>query len=227
MFKLRSTQKEYLDAEDLDTFELYQNLSELNFINTWLGGHQITLKGLKSFLLDKNKTYHVLEIGCGGGDNLLYLAKWAKKHHFNIQFTGVDLKHDCVRYAKNQCKAFNNISFIEADYRELIKEEKQYDIIYSSLFCHHFTNKALKEIILFKIQKSRLGYFINDLQRNPIAYYSIKILTNIFSKSRLVKNDAPLSVLRGFSKKEISEICSNSTIKWQWAFRWLVVYHHG
>jgi hypothetical protein len=66
------------------------------------------------------------------------------------------------------------------------------------------------------------------LQRHPLAYYSIKILTRLFSKSYLVKNDAPLSVLRGFHKKELVNILqaaniASFSIEWRNAFRWLVV----
>ena len=77
-----------------------------------------------------------------------------------------------------------------------------------------------------------LGFYINDLHRHPLAYYFIKSATKIFSRSYLVKNDAPLSVLRGFRKKEWREILQNAgimnyTIKWKWAFRHLVVVKHA
>jgi hypothetical protein len=44
----------------------------------------------------------------------------------------------------------------------------------------------------------------------------------------MVKNDAPLSVKRGFLKSEMIEILSSVKyssfiLKWLWAFRWLVV----
>ena len=56
-FKTRSNQKELLDQNDIPTLDLNQNLLELNYINTWLGGHQVTLNGLKQFKLEKNKVY--------------------------------------------------------------------------------------------------------------------------------------------------------------------------
>ncbi len=37
--------------------------------------------------------------------------------------------------------------------------------------------------------------------RHNTQRYFIKLTTTVFSKSYLVKNDAPLSVLRGFKKK--------------------------
>ena len=72
------------------------------------------------------------------------------------------------------------------------------------------------------------GFFYNDLQRHPVAYHLIKNLTKIFSKSYLVKNDAAVSVSRGFTKKEWEDIflkagIKNYRIKWKWAFRYLII----
>jgi len=76
-------------------------------------------------------------------------------------------------------------------------------------------------------KNSRIGFFINDLQRNPVAYNSIKYITKFFSKSYLVKNDAPLSVLRGFRRDEWKNIFEKTgitdySIEWKWAFRYLI-----
>jgi hypothetical protein len=78
----------------------------------------------------------------------------------------------------------------------------------------------------YKQQHANLGFFINDLHRHPLAYYSIRFLTALFSKSYLVKNDAGLSVKRGFSKTELLHLVkpfTNFEVKWMWAFRWLVI----
>jgi hypothetical protein len=66
------------------------------------------------------------------------------------------------------------------------------------------------------------------LHRHPVAYYSIKALTNLFSGSYLVKNDAPLSVLRAFRKKELQNLLlaagiKNYSLRWKWAFRWQLI----
>jgi hypothetical protein len=81
-------------------------------------------------------------------------------------------------------------------------------------------------------ENSTIGFFINDIQRNYIAYYAIKLLTTLFSKSYLVKNDAPLSVARGFTRNEWKQLfaqagITNYTIQWKWAFRYLIVFKHG
>ena len=101
------------------------------------------------------------------------------------------------------------------------------DILFSSLFCHHFKEDELILQLQWMQQNSKLGFFINDLQRNTIAYYAIKLLTGLFSKSYLVKHDAPLSVARGFIRKEWKELLNsagiyNYTLQWKWAFRYLI-----
>jgi hypothetical protein len=101
-------------------------------------------------------------------------------------------------------------------------------IIFSSLFCHHFNESELVKMLQWMKEYSNSGFFINDLQRHPLAYYSIKFLTSIFSKSYLVKNDAPLSVARGFKKNEWIALLAAAGIlqyhiKWKWAFRYLIV----
>lgn len=228
MFKNRSQQTEMLDEPDIPTHLLVQNLKELNFINTWLGGHAVTLRALKHFKLTKNQTYNILEIGCGGGDNLLFLAKWARKNNYKLRFTGVDLKQDCIDFARLQCKNYPEITFVTANYQTIANQHQPFDIIFSSLFCHHFSKNALKEVIDFKTKNSRLGFFINDLHRHPLAYYSIKWLTSLFSKSPLVKNDAPISVLRGFKKADFKQLVQpkQTQILWAWAFRWMVIFKH-
>ena len=119
-------------------------------------------------------------------------------------------------------------NFISSDYKNVDFGNDKPDIIFSSLFCHHFTDEELITMLQWMKRNSTLGFFINDLHRHPLAYHFIKLATNLFSKSYLVKNDAPLSVLRGFKKMEWENIFSNAaiknyTIKWKWAFRYLIV----
>lgn len=219
--KNRSYKKELLDQDDIPFEDIKQNLKELNTINTLLGGHNITLAGIKKLLPNADKEIHIVEIGCGGGDNLAYLQKKLKG---NFRFTGIDLKDACIDFAK---QTYPDIHFVQSDYRTATFETKP-DIIFSSLFCHHFTDEQLIEQYKWMQANAKIGFVINDLQRHPLAYYSIKILTRIFSKSYLVKNDAPLSVARGFYKAELHALLtksniSNFSILWKWAFRYLVI----
>lgn len=227
MFATRSYTPELLDDPDIPFEDIRQNMRELDTINTLLGGHTITLKGLKLLLADRrfDPAVHIAEIGCGDGNNLRVIQRWAARQKLPVQLTGIDYNKACIDYAV-QIPENKRIQFIHSDYRKVLFD-RQPDVIFSSLFCHHFKDEDLVAQLHWMQQQSDLGFFINDLHRHPVAYGSIKLLTKAFSKSYLVKNDAPLSVLRGFSKRDWEGLLKKAGIvadvHWMWAFRWLVV----
>jgi 2-polyprenyl-3-methyl-5-hydroxy-6-metoxy-1,4-benzoquinol methylase len=227
LFKVRSNEKEYLDNTSIATKDLYQNLHELDVINRLLGGYNASRKGMTSILKVKNTVQSVLDIGFGGGDSIKQLSNLADKLQVNLFFYGVDLKDDCIKYAESNLQALNNKKLICDDYRNISPELlKQIDVIHCSLFLHHLTDEEIVD--LFKFGKThRCMILINDLHRHWFAYYSIKFFTALFSKSYLVKNDAPLSVKRGFKKSELISLLqkagfSNYSVKWTWAFRYMI-----
>lgn len=225
-YKKRSLQKELLDQEDIPFRDIFLNMKELEFINSQLGGHRITIKGFKK-LLHNRKSISVCEIGCGGGDNLNALQHYCVKNKVNCSFTGIDLNKDCISFAKEN-STIKNARFIVSDYREVDFEDEKPGIIFSSLFCHHFSEQELIEMLHWLRNNATIGFFINDLHRHPLAYHFIKLATKLFFNSYLVKNDAPVSVLRGFKKNEWRSIfkkagIENYSIEWNWAFRYLII----
>ncbi|AFK04099.1 SAM-dependent methyltransferase [Emticicia oligotrophica DSM 17448] len=235
-FKTRSYESELLDNEHIPQEDLYQNLKELDFINRYLGGHSVIIDGFNNSIFSNNidnsifsnytENINLYEIGSGGGDNLRAVAKFLSKKKINVKLCGIDLKADCINFAQK----FNstNINYEQSDYQASTFPIGKPHIIFNSLFCHHFTDEQLIEMFRWMHTHAQSGFIIADLHRHPLAYYSIKILTKLFSKSYLVKNDAPLSVLRGFRKHELVHLLEqagikNYQIRWKWAFRWLII----
>jgi 2-polyprenyl-3-methyl-5-hydroxy-6-metoxy-1,4-benzoquinol methylase len=223
----RSYQKELLDHDTIPFEDIKKNMQELNFINEWLGGHSITLDGFKE-LAGNLKEITVCELGCGGGDNLLAIYNYCRSKNIKASFIGIDIKDECIDFAKSQKELSPVTQWITSDYKKVALSVKPH-IIFSSLFCHHFKEDELTYQFNWMKENATKGFFVNDLHRNWLAYYSIKFLTQIFSSSYFVRNDAPLSVARGFTKHELEEICakakvSEAIVNWKWAFRYLVIY---
>ncbi len=227
-FRFRSYEKEHLDNSVIATKDLYQTLIELDVINTYLGGYKASLQGLKDILKTKKPIRNILDIGFGGGDSIKQLSKFADSTHLPLFFYGVDLKSDCISYAEENLASLKNKKLICDDYRNIAPALlEQIDIIHCSLFLHHLTNEEI--ISLFRFGKAhRCMLLANDLHRNWLAYYSIKFLTALFSKSWLVKNDACLSVRRAFKKNELESLLQqagykNYSVTWSWAFRYIII----
>jgi 2-polyprenyl-3-methyl-5-hydroxy-6-metoxy-1,4-benzoquinol methylase len=221
----RSYQKELMDAEHIPFADIAQTLKELNVINTRLGGHAITVDGVRQLMVP-GQPLVICEIGCGGGDNLHAIQKFCKKNNIPARFIGIDMNPECIAFAKQQYPDLD-CEWIASDYAVVNLQNRKPDIIFSSLFCHHFTDDQLVQMLQWQQANSRRGFFINDLHRHWLAYYLIKYITKFFSKSRLVRHDASLSVARSFREKDWRELFKKAGIplyhiRWRWAFRFLV-----
>lgn len=226
MFKYRSEQKELLDEENIPKELLYKNLQELELVNKWLGGISISLDGFEDSI-KKEQRVVLADIGCGGGDSLKAMAKKSRQEGWDAHFVGIDLKQNCIDYAENTCRDFDEIRFVCKDYKEAIAEDKTITHVHAALFCHHLSDEEIVQLIKFCKEHGKT-LIINDLERHPLAYHSIKNITRLFKGSELVKHDAPLSVLRGFKKAEWEELMNragvdNYHIEWKWAFRHLII----
>jgi 2-polyprenyl-3-methyl-5-hydroxy-6-metoxy-1,4-benzoquinol methylase len=229
-FISRSYQPELLDGSDIPFEDIRRNMQELDFINTWLGGHAITIAGIKKLLHSQtgnpSKEISICEVGCGGGDNLRAIDNWLCRKNIRANYTGIDINPHCIEYAQSNTR-LPKVEWITSDYKDVSFVRKP-DIIFNSLFCHHFGEDELSGLFRWMHSNAAIGFFVNDLHRHPLAYHSIKWLTRLFSRSYMVKNDAPLSVLRGFSQKELRYLMQqaglvNYSIEWKWAFRWLLI----
>ncbi|HEY6902510.1 MAG TPA: methyltransferase domain-containing protein [Puia sp.] len=224
-FSRRSYEKELLDRDDVPFADIERNMQELDTINTWLGGHAISIRGLKDLVGDRRQI-SICEIGCGGGDNLRVLSRWCKRRGIAVEVMGIDINEFCIRVARQRWEIDGAAQWIHSDYRKVVFGRKP-DILFSSLFCHHFTDVELVDMLRWMDENAGIGWFINDLHRHRLAWWSIRLLTRLFSKSYLVKNDAPLSVQRGFSRGEWERLLKEAgrgkySLRWMWAFRWLV-----
>ena len=227
-FKERSGQSELMDSPDIPTKILQRNLGELDILNRTLGGHFISLEGIKQLMVDHQKVYHIVDLGCGSGDVLKYIAKWARSNHYSVKLTGVDKNSDAIQYLVNACSEYPEINGIVSDYKDFLKANTKIDIVHCSLFCHHLNNQELKELFLYLKLYTRDGFVLNDLQRSPIAYYSVWFLTRLLNGTMLSKHDGPISVLRAFTRDDIQQLLYQADLKefdiyWRWAFRFLIV----
>ena len=213
-FKQRSTQSEILDSPGIPEPLLIRNLREMDFLNHTTGGFSISLEGIKMLLNDKkDRTFHIADLGCGSGGSLKYLARWARKNGIRAKFSGIDKNQMAINYLKKKCAGFPEIKGYALEYTDYLKQKTPVDIIHCSLFCHHLPDEELVQLIQKMKSVARVGFVINDLQRNRRAYYSALIMTYLLGGTKLAKHDGPVSVLRGFKKNELDLFMKKGGVK--------------
>lgn len=147
------THYDLLIEENNDPFQDPPKLKE--FMNKWDG--QIFIDALQ---LDKNKK--VLEIGLGTGRIAAKVAPYCKR------LTGIDISPKTIQRAKENLKAYSNISFVNADFVSYEFKEK-FDVIYSSLTMMHFENKKQVIFKVVSLLKAN-GIFCLSIDKNQSEY---------------------------------------------------------
>ena len=222
MFLKKYSQPELMDDFSIQDDRIDLALRELRLINYFLGGNTGSKRGVSKMILNiPNDKIYLLDAGSGSSDVLDDL----KKKHRSVKIISLDRNKRVCNFIKRN----NNFKpmVVCADAFNLPFKDKSIDIIHTSLFLHHFDSSSLNSILKKFNKVAKYGIVINDLQRSVLAFLGIKILTMLFSRSELVKSDAPVSVRKGFIKSELNDLLkdvhfSNYEIERKWAFRWLI-----
>ncbi|MGB5893422.1 MAG: methyltransferase domain-containing protein [Ignavibacteriaceae bacterium] len=221
MFLKRSYKKEIMDDFSITDSRIDNALNELKLVNRFLGGVSTSKTGFEILFNNSNyETIKVLDIGSGSSDIFQSLINKLP----NLKIFSLDRNKRICEIIKNENRAYP----IFGDAITHPVKEESISVVHASLFLHHFNEDEIKKIIKSSLAIAEKGMVINDLRRSIRALIGIKTLIYLFSGSSMVKNDAPLSVKRGFVKSELINLLeelkiTNYKIKRKWAFRWLIV----
>lgn len=228
-FKERTDKSEIMDNFELKGRELEVVLKDLNNVNKRLGGYKITIDGIKKLLPITEDTIKIADVGCGSGENLRQIARWARKQNISVELIGIDANSNTIKLAKSLSTDFENIRFIQQNVFDKDFNQNQFDIICLSLTLHHFKDKDIHQLLPILYQNSNFGVVINDLHRHWLAYLLFNLYSKVLMNSNIAKHDGKVSILRGFKKNELAKYSTlvkpkNLHLQWCWAFRYLCIF---
>lgn len=229
-FTIRSSSIEIMDDLTCNGEIVHRALRELDIINQWLGGNSVTIDALKICWkeIPKDQVISIADLGCGSGEMLRIISRLARNENRKVKLTGFDANPYIIEYARKHSMEFQDISFETANVFSTEFQNQKFDFVLATLFTHHCNESELIELISSLKNQAHKAIIINDLHRHVLAYYSIALLTRIFSRSAMVRSDGPLSVLRAFKKDELKRVMNRTSVtsyvlKWKWAFRWQLI----
>lgn len=218
-----------MDKEVISINQLRSAYKDINRSNKMLGGYLSTYAVLiKLWKRNPVDTISLLDIGCGDGGMLRFLAGRFRKKGIKTKCYGIDLSQQAIELATNNSVNYPEIEYLVADILNLEHSLPQYDYVLCTLTMHHFSDQNIL-ILLDECQKyCKKAIVINDLQRSRAAYYLFKIFSAIFIKSSVAKKDGLVSIRKGFIKVELETLAEafkdwGHNIKWKWAFRYVWV----
>jgi len=182
-------------------------LRDLARVNRWFLAYRPTLNWLDSLALTNDKPIHILDVGCGYGDSLRRIERWAKDRNLSVALTGCDLNPDTIAIAREASPAQSRIRWIASDVFDL-DLRKPVDIVLSSLFTHHLTEEEIVRFLVWMENTAQVGWFINDLSRASIPYRLFKAFAKVANLHPFVQHDGPVSIARAFIPEDWSRMCA-------------------
>lgn len=210
-----------MDENEVSFEEFRDCLQGLELINHLTLAYRPTLRWLRPWLAS-GEPLSIVDAGSGGGDMLRQIAKRIQ-HRDNVQLIGVDLNP----WSKQSAERSGAASLIRYETADIFnfEPEKPVDIVICSLFTHHLSDAQLVEFLRWMDGRARKGWFINDLHRHALPYHFIKLATRLFSRNRLIRNDAAVSVARSFTAADWqglldqAGIGERARVEWVFPFR--------
>jgi len=174
------------------------------YVNALFGNHKLlghaVLDHCKS--LPEGSPIRIVDLGCGSGDSILYLAKKLAQHQIKATLIGV--------YAFKRSRTTENVTFVHAALLKPDFEIPACDVLISSHFIGHFKHQELVHF-LNRLQTNGVHHVIfSELQGNRLARWLFRLTTLIVPLNKTAKKYGLLALEMTFTPTELKQLIGNS-----------------
>ncbi len=197
---------EEMDDLSLPQKELIDILASLNRLNFISGTAFFLARAIKKIIPPKQNSLTLLDIGCGSGEVLCKVTNSLQQLDLIVKSIGTDINSSSIKEANKNAKSANiTAQFLVADVSTALKN-LTYDIVSSSLFLHHLSEKKIIEVFSIIKERAQIGLVMSDLERSKIGYLMTFAATRLLSRSRIVHDDGLKSVQAAFTRSELLKL---------------------
>lgn len=184
---------ELLDEHDAPRDDMERSLRDLRRFNSMYGGARVYRRLLRRF---NENPQSILDVATGTADNI------ENASGFRV---GVDFKIDHLLYMRNG----SGVRRVVADALRLPFRNNAFEIVTSAHFFHHLTPDENRHMLRDALRVARRGVIINDTRRHYLPYLFVRLLSALRLVGPITRNDAPASILRGYTIEEARAIAAN------------------
>jgi len=208
------TRLEMMDRPDADSEVLRDDLRNLRIINRYFGGLSALRKAVMP-MITKGKTKEtvtILDLATGSGDQPVSLAKAFRRQSQPAQITAIDRNEIMLNAAREYAADFPEIHFERGDILSVPYASASFDIVTCSLAIHHCSREDAVRLLGEMNRLSRRGFVVNDLSRSRTGAATAWIYTRLTTLNPMTRYDSVVSVLRAFTKKELTEMAAEAGV---------------
>lgn len=201
--------EERMDDPALDPATYQAVLADLSRMNRYTLAARPTLDFIDR-ARGARSTFRLLDVGFGQGDMLRTIARYARRKNLDVDLVGVDLNPSSLLPATAATPKTMPIRYQIGDYRDV---KGPFDMIVSSLVTHHMDEEERIDFLGHMDETARLGWFVNDLHRHPLAYRAYPLLARLTGVHDIVRHDGQVSIGRAFTREDWRAMLARTHIR--------------
>ena len=214
-----------MDTEPVSAAEFAAVLADLAVVNTVTLARPPTVAFMRRVArrAPRGSWLRVLDVGYGEGDMLRRLSRWGARVGVSLDLAGVDLNPWSATAARAATPPGMAIDYRTGDLFD--EPAGGQDVVISSLFTHHLTDAQVVGFLGWMERSAARGWFINDLQRHPLAYHGFRALSAAAGWHPMVRHDGAISVERSFQRRDWKALLRRAgldgvaEVRWHLPFR--------
>ena len=216
------SRREFALRERMDgpcTYEDYRAAAlGLARLNRWTRGHRPILEFLAKVLQRTGVTHeplHIVDIGCGHGDGLREIYRWASKRSVPLRLTGIDINPYAARLAR-ECDRVEHVSagtitWLTGDVFAT-QLERPADVTISSLLAHHLSDDDIPRLMQWNESTARAAWAISDLRRSERAAQVFAWMSRLLPMNETIAHDGIVSFRRALSVEEWQRLAGQAKV---------------
>ncbi|BDV32179.1 methyltransferase domain-containing protein [Microbacterium terricola] len=193
---------ELMDDPACDPARLSATLRRFGVVNRlvsgWGGLYAVTLR---PYLAGLGRPARVLDLGCGGGDVVVRLARRAAGDGLDVEWTGID-PDPRAHAAATARGAPPGVRFRCADTTMLLAEGDSYDVVISNHVLHHLGTE-LTSFTDASLALSRGLVLHSDIARSRAAYALYAAAIQPLAPGTFLRTDGLRSIRRSYTVGEL------------------------
>ncbi len=172
-------------------------LADLARVNRYFGGHRI-LRKIVSQVVQPGERFSMLDVGAASGD----IGAALRSRYPGATVVSLDRQMfhlDAAAHPKLAADAFR-LPFVPASF----------DLVFSSLFLHHFSDDQVVDLLASFKKLARRAVLAIDLERGPLAFRFLPATRWLFGWDRMFVDDGLLSVQAAFKRDELQALATRA-----------------
>lgn len=216
--------RELMDDPACDPGKLRRTYEQFGLVNRLVSGWRRTYVRRLRPLLSADRTTTLLDIGYGGGDVPLALARWARRDGMRLDITGIDPDDRAHAYA-SALPAVEGLRFRQAFSSELVAEGARFDVVVSNHVLHHLAATELDALLADSEALARRLVLHSDIARSRVAYGAFWVGARPLSRGSFIRHDGLLSIRRSYTPRELAAVAAPGwRVEAQLPYRVLLVH---